>query len=143
MAFGEAIRSVFSQYATFSGRARRSEFWWFYLFMVIVNSILGSLVGVAQLTAGSSTQVVDGVTITSPVWSPFLTLTVIIASVWWLATLLPTLAVQVRRLHDSDRTGWWWWLIILCCVGPIILIVFWVMEGTRGPNRYGADPRTA
>ena len=143
MAFGEAIRSVFSQYATFSGRARRSEFWWFYLFMVIVNSILGSLVGVAQLTAGSSTQVVDGVTITSPVWSPFLTLTVIIASVWWLATLLPTLAVQVRRLHDTDRTGWWWWLIILCCVGPIILIVFWVMEGTRGPNRYGADPRTA
>ena len=54
--------------------------------------------------------------------------------------LLPSLAVAVRRLHDTDRSGWWWWLILIPLVGIIVLIVWWATQGTRGPNRYGEDP---
>ena len=58
----------------------------------------------------------------------------------WLAVLLPSIAVQVRRLHDIDRTGWWWWIVLVPLLGWILLLVWDCTPGTEGPNRYGDDP---
>ncbi len=116
MGFGAAVRSGFSKYATFSGRARRSEFWWFYLF-----SILLVLAGTALDAVLGTTGVFYGVTI--------------------LAVFIPNLAVGVRRLHDIDKSGWAYLLYLIPLVGLILLIVFNCKDGTRGPNKYGADPK--
>ncbi len=112
MNFGQAIASGFSNYVGFSGRAVRSEYWFWTLFCALV---------------GIATAILDGVTgvpVTNPLFS--------------LATLLPGLAVSIRRLHDLDRTGWWM-LILLTGIGAILLIIWFCMEGTQGPNRFGPD----
>lgn len=104
MSFGTAITTVFRNYAQFEGRARRPEFWWFVLFTTIVASALGAL----NLTTPEGTIAIGSS----------------LASVWSVATLLPTLAVTVRRLRDTGR-GWgnvFW--ILLPIAGLIVLIVF-------------------
>jgi uncharacterized membrane protein YhaH (DUF805 family) len=111
MGMPEAVRSVLTQYAIFSGRARRSEFWWFFLFNVIL-SFVASLLDVA---------------IDVPIFGWVVTL----------ALLIPSLAVGARRLHDVDRTGWWQLIGFVPLVGIIVLIVFWCQDGDRGPNRFG------
>jgi uncharacterized membrane protein YhaH (DUF805 family) len=65
------------------------------------------------------------------------------AALYWLATLVPTFAVTVRRLHDTGRSGWWYLLILIPLVGGIVLLVFWLQRGTQGRNRYGDDPVAA
>jgi uncharacterized membrane protein YhaH (DUF805 family) len=117
MGFGDAIKTCFSKYATFSGRARRPEFWWFYLFQFIVNIGL-SILDLAIAGAGGPK---------------------VLALLGYLALLLPWLAAGVRRLHDTDRSGWLMLLLFIPLVGFIILIVFWCQRGTDGPNRFGSD----
>ena len=113
MNFGEAIKSGFGNYVTFSGRAARSEFWYWTLFSAL-----------ADLGGG----IIDGALGTG-----------LIGVVISLALLLPGVAVSVRRLHDLDRTGWWA-LIAFTGIGIILLIVWDCMKGTTGSNRFGADP---
>ncbi|MEU0549197.1 DUF805 domain-containing protein [Micromonospora sp. NPDC005979] len=123
MSFGTAIKSVLSQYVGFAGRARRSEYWWFALFTVlvsIVTSVLDSALGL-NFVDGSS--------------SGFIGLVVS------LALLLPTLAVAVRRLHDTDKTGWWLLIALIPLIGAIVLIVFFVQDSTPGGNRFGPSPK--
>ena len=117
MTFSEAISSGFRNYVGFSGRASRSEFWYWVLFSVLVSIAL-SIIDLAVLSGK----------------------TTVLSSIWSLATLLPSLAVGVRRLHDTDRSGWWWLISFIPLVGIIVLIVFWCLEGTPGSNRFGADP---
>ena len=117
MTFSEAISSGFRNYVGFSGRASRSEFWYWVLFSVLVSIAL-SIIDLALLSGK----------------------TTVLSSIWSLATLLPSLAVGVRRLHDTDRSGWWWLIGFIPLIGIIVLIVFWCSEGTRGPNRFGPDP---
>ena len=115
MNFGQAIASGFKKYVDFTGRAPRSEFWYWTLFSLLAQgagAIIDGAVGLA----------------TSPVQS-------IVA----LALLLPGLAVSARRLHDIDRTAWWL-LLLLTGIGLILLIIWYCMRGTRGPNRFGPDP---
>jgi uncharacterized membrane protein YhaH (DUF805 family) len=118
MTFFEAISSGFRNYVGFSGRASRSEFWYWILFTVLV-SIVTSIIDLEVLSSSSI--------------SPF-------SSIWSLVTFLPSLAMGVRRLHDTDRSGWWWLLSFIPLIGIIVLIVFWCSAGTRGPNRFGLDP---
>ncbi|NDW53303.1 DUF805 domain-containing protein [Aliiroseovarius sp. PrR006] len=118
MDFQTSVRTCFQKYVTFSGRASRSEFWWFTLFLVIGSFAL-TLVDIMLL--GSETL------------SP-------LSSLFSLATFLPGLAVAVRRLHDRDRSGWWYLLILVPLIGIIVLIVWWASIGTDGPNRFGHDP---
>jgi uncharacterized membrane protein YhaH (DUF805 family) len=118
MTFFEAISSGFRNYVGFSGRASRSEFWYWILFTVLV-SIVTSIIDLEVLSSSSI--------------SPF-------SSIWSLVTFLPSLAMGVRRLHDTDRSGWWWLLSFIPLIGIIVLIVFWCSAGTRGPNRFGPDP---
>lgn len=120
MTFGEAIRACLSQYVTFSGRARRSEFWYFALFTFLTGSAL-SLVDSATFGTGPEDAQV-------------------FSSLFSLAIFLPTLSVAVRRLHDLDRSGWWWWLWLLPIIGWIILLIWNASKGTDGANQYGADP---
>lgn len=117
MTFTKAIRSGFQNYVNFSGRAPRSEYWYWTLFSILV-SIASALVDVAlfpSLNASPINTIVE------------------------LALLLPGLAVSVRRLHDLDRTGWWL-LLILTGIGAIVLLVWFCMRGTVAPNRFGPDP---
>ena len=111
MSFPDAVRSGLQNYANFSGRARRSEYWWFALLVVIVDIVA---------------IVLDTILSTYP----------LILAVGYLGLLLPLLAVGARRLHDTNRSGWWL-LIGLIPFGGIVLLVFFVMEGTPGDNQYG------
>ncbi|UFS94668.1 DUF805 domain-containing protein [Nocardia huaxiensis] len=124
MNFGDAVRSVLTQYATFSGRARRSEYWWFVLFSFLVGLVASMLDAVLGTRWGD-----DGAR------------GGLFQAIVWIALLLPTLAVGARRLHDIDRTAWWLLLHLIPCVGSIVLFVFAVLDGTPGPNQYGPDPK--
>ena len=117
MSFGESVRTVLSNYASFDGRAMRSEFWWFALFYLLV-----------QLAGG----VLDAMLFPNS-FGP-------IGALASLALLLPYLAVAARRLHDIDRTGWWQLIGFVPVIGAVVLIVFFVQRGTPGPNRFGAPP---
>lgn len=105
---------VLKNYAGFQGRARRAEFWQFFLVNFVI-SILLNIIGAA-------------------IHFSFL------GYIYALAVLVPMLAVAARRLHDSNRSGWWL-LLYFTFVGIIVLIVFWCLEGTRGDNKHGADPK--
>ena len=129
MDFMTAVRTCLSKYVDFSGRARRSEYWYFALFSFLV----GIVTNVIDAVIGTD---YDGATSGG-----------LINTVVSLALFLPSLAAGVRRLHDTDRSGWWilwgYLLAILCCIGFIILLVFWLQRGTPGDNKFGADPLTA
>jgi uncharacterized membrane protein YhaH (DUF805 family) len=114
MNFTQAISSGFSNYVNFAGRAIRSEYWYWVLF-VIVASIVASII-----------DVVLGIRVFEPLFS--------------LAVLLPSIAVGVRRLHDLDRSGWWLLLGFIPLIGAIVLIVWYCGRGTVGANRFGPDP---
>jgi uncharacterized membrane protein YhaH (DUF805 family) len=120
MTFPEAVRTCLSKYADFSGRARRSEYWWFFLFTVIVSIVAG---------------IIDGV-VGSDVANGYGVVTIIVA----LALLLPSLAVSARRLHDTGKSGWWILLGIIPLVGFIVLLVFYVQD-SHGDNKYGPNPK--
>ena len=117
---------VLKKYAVFDGRARRKEFCMFTLFSVIISIILGILDQILSLDFGGSNMSGGG-------W---------LQAIYGLAVLLPTIGVGVRRLHDTNRSGWWM-LLYFTCIGIIVLIVFWAMEGTIGDNRFGPDPKAA
>jgi uncharacterized membrane protein YhaH (DUF805 family) len=124
MSFGEAVKTCYSKYATFQGRASRAEFWWFLLYTMLPTFVAYVL----MLVAGrSEDNTMNG----------FGVLLLVLILVWELANLLPYISVLVRRLHDSDRSGWWYWVALVPCIGGIWLLVLLILEGTPGPNRYG------
>jgi len=155
-----AKRPILERYADFSGRAPRAEYWWYVLALIvayILVAIIEGILGIHRMIAG--------------MYGP-------ISALLWLATLIPSIAVGVRRLHDVDRTGWWILLPLvpdalmiimalttagavaggggmaaamgglaitgllglITLIGAIIVLVFSVTPGTKGPNRFGADP---
>ena len=117
MGFQDAVRSVFGKYATISGRAARSEYWWWFLFVVICNAVLGV---VDRALYGPETQ--------------------IFAGIFSLAILLPSICVAGRRLHDRDMSAWWLLIGLVPVIGFLVLLWFYVTPGTPGPNRFGPDP---
>jgi len=129
MDFMTAIRTCFSKYVTFSGRAQRSEFWWFALFIWLVSIALS----IVDSTLFGTVTTYDGGFEAS-------TNTPILSGLFSLAVLLPNLAVAVRRLHDTDRSGWWLLIGLIPLIGFIVLIVFFASVGTKGQNRFGHDP---
>ena len=117
------------QYADFGGRARRTEFWMF----VLVNALISIVLGIIDTVTGTANAyAVAGTASYSPG---------ILGTIYGLAVLIPTIAVTVRRLHDTDRSGWWFFIQLIPIVGSIVMLVFMCLEGTRGPNRFGADPK--
>ena len=122
MGFGDAVTSGFAKYATFSGRASRAEYWWWWLFSVLV---IGATFVVILL--GSSSDGVSAVGVFG--W--------VLYAVAVVGLIVPSLAVLVRRLHDTGRSGWWYFISLVPCVGGIWLLVLLVSEGTAGQNQYG------
>ena len=124
MTFSPAVSSVLlNKYATFSGRARRSEYWWWYLFVTIVflvASVIDQAIGFtySDLTLGGG-------------W---------LATIAAIVFLVPNLAVGVRRLHDTGRTGWWLLIGLVPLIGVIVLIYFFVLD-SENDNQYGPSPK--
>lgn len=117
MDFTTAVKHVLGNYANFKDRARRSEYWWFYLFTVILYVVASIIDGIIGLP--------------------------IFYIVTALGLLIPTIAVSVRRLHDADKSGWWLLIMLVPLIGILLLLYWFVTRGTVGPNRFGPDPYDA
>jgi uncharacterized membrane protein YhaH (DUF805 family) len=115
MTFSEAVKSGFDHYTKFEGRAGRPPFWWWFLFGVLV-AIAANIIDAILGTWG----VVNGLAA--------------------LALLLPNISVSIRRLHDTNRTGWWILIGLIPIIGFIVLLVFYLSEGDAGENKYGPSP---
>lgn len=139
MSLIESIKTVMTKYANFQGRARRSEFWWYFLVYVVLLVVLESVFVLPELTASMEAAATDPTAATTPTTGPGM----IILWVVNLALLLPTLAVQARRLHDTGKSAWLLLLNLGCGIGSIILLFLLIPEGTRGPNQFGEDPKGA
>jgi len=142
MSFMESISTCFAKYATFSGRALRSEFWWYVLFILAAQIVLGvvdSMVFESKevMAVSGLSNVQEGMSFSFSYQPQPIT------SIFLLATFLPSLAVGARRLHDTGRSGWWQLIVIIPLIGLIILIVFWASQGVEGDNTYGAAPQIA
>lgn len=114
---------AWKNYANFQGRARRKAYWMFALFNIIAIILLGVIEGVIGIRAHSGYGILSGL--------------------YSLAIILPGLAVAVRRLHDTGRSGWWLLIGLVPLVGPIVLLVFCVQDSQQGTNQYGPNPKGA
>ncbi|WP_391207646.1 DUF805 domain-containing protein [Psychrobacillus sp. L4] len=103
-------------YVGFKGRARRKEYWMFILFDIIISIVFAIVESIAGLSS-------------------------LLTGLYSLVTLLPALAVTVRRLHDTGRSGWWFLLNLIPLVGPIIVLVFTCQDGQNSENKYGTNPK--
>jgi len=113
---------VLKKYAVFSGRARRKEYWFFNLFNLIIAIVLAfvdTMAGTMNPATGMG----------------------LLGLVYSLAVLLPGIAVTIRRLHDTDRSGWWLLIIFVPIIGAIVLLVFMILDSTTGQNRFGPNPK--
>ncbi|MBT5891933.1 MAG: DUF805 domain-containing protein [Chromatiales bacterium] len=115
---------VLKKYAVFSGRARRKEYWMFILISTIITLVLSVIEVAASLN--------------DPATGPGL-----ISGLYSLAVFIPSIAVLVRRLHDTDRTGWLLLLLLVPLIGAIVLIVFLATDSSAGDNQYGPNPKGA
>lgn len=110
------------KYAVFSGRAQRAEYWYYVLFYLIINLVLGYIDRLMNPTIPQ-----DGAGV--------------LTGVFVLATLIPSLAVGARRLHDTNRSGWWLLISLIPLIGAVVLLIFTVQDGTPGDNRFGPNPK--
>ena len=142
MGFVDAIKSFYGRYFDFKGRSSRSEFWWYALFSTIVGIVLmlpwmgGYMSMVSSMSAGGTPDMAGVFGLTSIPYFLFM-----------LANIIPGIALNVRRFHDHDRSGWWFLLMYILMIIPliglivvIVYIVFMCRRGTVGPNRFGMDP---
>jgi len=115
---------VLKKYAVFDGRARRKEYWFFALFNTIIALVLALVdMGLGTFNAEFGWGVLSGIYI--------------------LAVFLPTIGVAIRRLHDTDRSGWWILISLIPFIGAIWIFVLLVLDGTAGQNQYGPDSKAA
>lgn len=107
---------VLKKYTVFTGRARRTEYWMFVLFNIIISFLLGLIEGM-----------MGGVGV--------------IGTLYGLLVLIPGIAVTVRRLHDTDRSGWWLLIALIPLIGGIVLLIFMIQDSNSGQNQYGPNPK--
>ncbi|MDO9431102.1 MAG: DUF805 domain-containing protein [Phenylobacterium sp.] len=125
------------KYADFSGRARRKEFWLFALLVLLIE-----IVFMALLSAVGGQDLLMGYPASANVPMNGAVMAVALAHfAVMLALLVPSLAVTFRRLHDTNRKGWWILISFIPLIGALVLFVFYLLDGTPGPNRFGPDPK--
>lgn len=113
---------VLNKYAVFNGRARRKEYWWFFVFNLFISIFLASIdfvTGTLNVEAGLG----------------------LLSGIYSLAVLIPGISVTVRRLHDTDHSGWWLLISFIPIIGVIVLFIFMVQDSTPGDNQYGPNPK--
>lgn len=124
MTFTQSIATCFRKGSVFRGRAARPEYWYFFLFQILLQLVLTAIqIGFEIAMDRNLDRTFD-----------------VISGILGLILLIPTLAVGARRLHDINRTGWWQVLYLVPVLGWIVLIVLWCLKGTAGDNRYGPQP---
>ena len=116
------------RYAEFSGRSRRKEYWMFTLGIIIVYLVLALVMGIGFMGSDAGGGLLSGAG-------------AVVFILFALAVFIPGLAVQVRRFHDIDKSGWFVLLNFIPYIGAIIVLVMMCLEGTKGPNRFGPDPK--
>ena len=131
--FGQAFRRFWRKYATFSGRASRSEFWWWYLANVVVVIVLYAFMAVGAF-AGATYDATTGTSQPGPLIGVGAALLVL----WSLATIVPTLAISWRRLHDGNRSGGFWFIGLVPIVGGIVLLVLFALDPDPQGARFDA-----
>ncbi len=141
--FGEAVKMFFRRYTDFQGRSSRSEYWWVALFNFLVAMVLMILMGV--MSGGlENLEALDsgGGEIPAGMMIPLGLL-----MLYFLAILIPSIALAVRRFHDLNQTGWLYLVFIVVGLIPLVgllaslgMIIWFCMRGTVGPNKYGEDP---
>ena len=124
MGFTEAVKSFWSSYTMFRGRSRRSEYWFIQLFLIITNLAAGAI-DLALMRGDVDRFIANGGG-------------GIVGLIWIFVTILPALAVLVRRLHDTGKSGWGALAGLVPIVGAIVIFVFSVLDSTTGENQYGA-----
>jgi uncharacterized membrane protein YhaH (DUF805 family) len=129
MNFTAAIRSFWSRFADFKGRSRRSEYWYVQLFLVVTNMAVAGI-DLALMDGDVDRFIANGGG-------------GIVGLIWIFATIVPALAVLIRRLHDTGKTGWWALVGFIPLVGAIVLLVFTVTDSSPGENKYGTSPKAS
>ena len=129
MGFGEAVKSFWSHYSKFKGRSRRSEYWWIQLFLVITNLAVAAI-DLALMNGDVDRFIANGGG-------------GIVGLIWILVTIVPALAVLVRRLHDTGKSGWWALIGFVPLIGGIVLLVFTVLDSDAGENKFGVSPKVS
>lgn len=129
----KAYVNFWKNYANFNGRSRRADYWWAMLCQMIIMMILG-MGGGGQLTAAM---------ITGQAPSAVGIILILVYVIFSLASLVPGIAIVVRRLHDIGKSGWWYFIAFVPMVGAILLLVFLCTAGTVGDNMYGPDPKAS
>jgi uncharacterized membrane protein YhaH (DUF805 family) len=127
MGFGEALKSFWTNYANFKGRARRSEYWFIQLFLIVTN-LAAAIIDFVLLGSDVDRFIANGGG-------------GLVGLVWILATIVPALAVLVRRLHDTSRSGWWALIGLVPVVGGIVILVFTVQDSILDENAHGPSPK--
>jgi uncharacterized membrane protein YhaH (DUF805 family) len=125
--FSEALKSFWGNYRNFKGRARRSEYWFIQLFLVLTN-LAAAVIDLALMNGDVDRFVANGGG-------------GIVGLIWILATIVPALAVLVRRLHDTGRSGWWALIGFVPLAGTIVLLVFTLADSQAQQNSYGPSPK--
>ena len=129
MGFGEAIKSFWSKYATFKGRSRRSEYWFIQLFLILTNLAVAAI-DLVLMNGDVDRFIANGGG-------------GIVGLIWILVTIVPALAVLVRRLHDTGKSGWWALIGFIPLAGAVVLLVFTVLDSDAGENKYGESPKAS
>ena len=127
MGFGEAVKSFWSNYSTFKGRSRRSENWWIQLFLVLTNLAVAAI-DLALMNGDIDRFIANGGG-------------GIVGLLWILVTIVPALAVLVRRLHDTGKSGWWVLIGLVPFLGTVVLFVFSLLDSDAAENKYGESPK--
>ncbi|WP_229660400.1 DUF805 domain-containing protein [Croceicoccus pelagius] len=122
----------YRRYFEFSGRSRRKEYWMFALF----NFLVYLAFMVLMFALGGSMQY-NG----EAAMGPLVSVVMIAMFIWAIATIIPSLAVTFRRLHDTDHSAWWILIGLVPIIGGLVLLYFYLIEGTHGANRFGPDPK--
>ena len=129
MSFAEAIKSFWSKYATFKGRSRRSEYWFIQLFLILTNLAVAAI-DLVLMNGDVDRFIANGGG-------------GIVGLIWILVTIVPALAVLVRRLHDTGKSGWWALIGFIPLAGAVVLLVFTVLDSDAGENKYGESPKAS
>lgn len=125
--FPVAAKRFFTKYATFSGRASRSEYWWWTLAAVAVSIVLNIIIGMGTTTSSLSS---------TPDFGPAAIFGYVLLGIWGLATLVPSLALSVRRLHDGNFSGWLLLLLLIPFLGAIAVLVFMILPSNPAGQRF-------
>ena len=125
------LKVMRDNYANFKGRARRKEYWMYTLiFTVLLITLMTIMFSV--LSFSDETGIETG---------PGVYLTVILVIVFLFAHFIPTIALTVRRLHDTGKSGWWYLIVLVPYLGNFVIFIFTLIDGDRGDNKYGSNPK--